>query len=223
MAGISLYLSEDIFAEMRVRLFYLLVPLMLAAGCSKLEQSGAFYYYFNQKIYLDERRDMIFIQFEKNLPVEQKQAIVQSDASLKPWTYQSRMGWGSTTYDGTLGDSAVLQSSRRISQAKMNALRNREGVLSVSYMFEKDGRFSAIGNDFIVKLYEPADYSVLEKMAADYGCRISDRNILMENTYILERTRGCRYQTLDLTHIFHESRRFYLVDPTFIIFGAFDV
>lgn len=203
----------------------LLVCLLLAAvGCSKLERNSAYYYYFNEKIYLDERLDMIFIQFEKGLSEAQKQAVVQSDASLKPWTYHSRMGGGDITYDGSgQSDMAVLQSSGRISQAKLNSFRSKDGVLSASYMFEKDGRFTAITNELIVKLNDAADYPVLEKMATQYGCKISDRDLLMENVYVLERTKSCKYETLELSHLFHDSGLFYLVDPNFLVFGGYDV
>ena len=198
--------------------------LLLALGCSKLERNSAYYYYFNEKIYLDERRDIIFIQFEKGLSEAQKQAVVQSDASLKPWTYHSRMGGGDISYDGSgQSDLAVLQSSGRISQAKLNSFRSKDGVLSASYMFEKDGRFMAITNELIVKLNDAADYPVLEKMATQYGCKISDRDLLMENVYVLERTKSCKYETLELSHLFHDSGLFYLVDPNFVMFGMHDV
>ena len=210
---------------MRAKLFGIFTCLLLmAAGCSKLERNSAYYYCFNEKIYLDERLDMIFIQFEKGLSEAQKQAVVQSDASLKPWTYHSRMGGGDITYDGSgQSDMAVLQSSGRISQATLNSFRNKEGVVSVSYMFEKDGRFTAITNELIVKLNDAADYPVLEKMATQYGCKISDRDLLMENVYVLERTKSCKYETLELSHLFHDSGLFYLVDPNFVMFGMHDV
>lgn len=210
---------------MRAKLFGIFTCLLLmAAGCSKLERNSAYYYYFNEKIYLDERLDMIFIQFEKGLSEAQKQAVVQSDASLKPWTYHSRIGGGDITYDGSgQSDMAVLQSSGRISQATLNSFRNKEGVVSVSYMFEKDGRFTAVTNELIVKLNDAADYPVLEKMATQYGCKISDRDLSMENVYVLERTKSCKYETLELSHLFHDAGLFYLVDPNFLVFGGYDV
>lgn len=116
---------------MRAKLFGIFTCLLLmAAGCSKLERNSAYYYYFNEKIYLDERLDMIFIQFEKGLSEAQKQAVVQSDASLKPWAYRTRLDGREITYDGSgQSDMAVLQSSGRISQATLNSFRNKEGVV----------------------------------------------------------------------------------------------
>lgn len=202
----------------------LMCSFLVVFGCSKLEKNSAYYYYFNEKIYLDERRDMIFIQFEKGLSEGQKQAVVQSDASLKPWAYRTRLDGREITYDGSgQSDMAVLQSSGRISQATLNSFRNKEGVVSVSYMFEKDGRFTAVTNEIIVKLNKASDYSVLEEMATKYGCRISDKDLSMENVYMLERTKSCKYETLELSHLFHDSGLFYLVDPNFLVFGGYDV
>lgn len=211
--------------RLRTSFIMLVIPLLLlAAGCSKLVKDSAFYYYFNEKIYLDERRDLLFIQFEKDLPEEQKKAIVQSDASLHPWTYHSKMGWGDETYDG-IGDAtfAVLQSSGRISLAKRDAFRKMDGVLWASFLFEKNGQVIAVTNELIVKLNDAGDYPLLEQMADQYGCRVTDETLLMENVYVLERTRTCKFETLELVQIFHESGRFSIVDPGMIAFGAFDV
>lgn len=209
--------------RLRTSFIMLVIPLLLlAAGCSKLVKDSAFYYYFNEKIYLDERRDLLFIQFEKDLPEEQKKAIVQSDASLHPWTYHSKMD--NETYDG-IGDAtfAVLQSSGRISLAKRDAFRKMDGVLWASFLFEKNGQVIAVTNELIVKLNDAGDYPLLEQMADQYGCRVTDETLFMENVYVLERTRTCKFETLELVQIFHESGRFSIVDPGMIAFGALDV
>ena len=200
--------------------------LCLAAGCSKLDRSSTFYYYFNEKIYLNERKDMLFILFEDGLSDARKQEIIRSDASLRPWTYNSRMGWGDTVYDGTIGNIAVLQGSGRISQAKFNRFRDLDGVLSLSYMFEKDGHFSAVGNKFFVKLNASTQYAQLESLVKQYGCTVSPwitDGVPWEGVYIVTVPKTVTIGTIRLANIFQETKLFEFSDPDFYVFGAFDV
>ena len=211
----------------RFWIVWLLLPLLAAAGCTKLDRSSTYYYYFNEKIYLNERRDMIFIQFEKGLPEAQKLSIVKSDPSLKPWTYHSRMNGGEYSYDG-LGQSdiAVLQSTGRIPQSKLNAIKNKDGVRSVSYMFEKDGHFSAVDDTFTLKLGGNTTEAQLEEMVRRYGCTcelwLTD-GVPWEGVYTVTVPKTSQYGTIKLSCIFLESKLFDWTSPNFYVFGAFDV
>ena len=133
-------------------LYFLLLPL-LAAGCSKLEKSGEYYYSGGEKIYLDVRCDMLLLQFTEGLSEMEKQAIVKSNLSLKPWTYHSRSGRDDWTYDGSGGQEiAVLQSSGRISQSIMDQFRKMDGVKALSYVLETGGHFMGVLDEICVKL-----------------------------------------------------------------------
>ena len=205
--------------------FLLLLPLLATAGCSKLDKSSQYYYYFNDKVYLNERRDIVFILFEKGIPEAQKLAIVQSDATLKPWTYHARLG-PDVTYDGSIGDIAVLQSSGRIHPSKINAIRNKDGVRTASYMFEKDGHFSAVDDTFTVKLNYAVEESKLEEMVRRYGCTyepwLTDGDP-WEGVYTVTVPKTSNYGTVQLSCFFQESGLFAWTSPNFYVFGAFDV
>lgn len=200
--------------------------LLLAAGCSKLERAGEYYYYFSEKIYLDVRRDMLFLLFEDGLSDARKQEIVRSDGSLKPWTYHSRSGQVDWTADGTGGANiAVLQAAGRISQTKFNRFREMDGVRAVSYMFEKDGIFSGLGDQFYVKLGPTAEYAQLESLVRQYGCSVRPwltDGVPWEGVYIVTVPKTVTMGTLRLANLFHETHLFEFADPGFHTFGGFD-
>ena len=209
----------------RHQLYLLLLPLLLVAGCSKLEKASQYYYYFNEKIFLDERRDLLFILFEKGIPEAQKLAIVQSDATLKPWANQSLLG-SDVVYDDSIVDMAVLQSSGRIPPAKLNAIRSKDGVRTVSYMFEKDGKFFAVDDTFTVQLNHADAASKLEEIVRRYGCTyepwLTD-GVPWEGVYTVTVPKTSDYGTIRLSCIFQESGLFEWSSPNFYIFGATDV
>ncbi len=204
--------------------FLLLLPLLATAGCSKLDKSSQYYYYFNDKVYLNERRDIVFILFEKGIPEAQKLAIVQSDATLKPWTYHARLG-PDVTYDGSIGDVAVLQSFGRIQPSKINAIRNKDGVRTASYMFEKDGKFYAVDDTFIVKLNYAVEESKLDEMVRRYGCTYEpwSTDSAWEGVYTVTVPKTSDLGTVQLSCFFQESGLFAWTSPNFYVFGALDV
>lgn len=211
--------------RLRTPLIWLVIPLLLlAAGCSKLENNGLFYYCSNEKIYLTERRDMLFIQFQKGLPEARKQQILGSAPSLHPWTYHSRMGWGDTTYDG-LGDAtfAVLQSSGRISRNTFNAFRGMDGVESVSYMLGYNDKYMAASDNFAVKLNTTTTYNQLETLARQYGCTVYQQEWFDEGIYFVKVPKTVEIGMVRLSCLFHETGLFAFTSPDFYTFGMYDV
>ena len=81
---------------MKHRFLYLLLLPLLLAGCSKLEKDGLYYYYFSDKIYLSERRDLLYIEFTDGLSEAEKQAIVQSDPFAVSDHFSVQLGVGTT-------------------------------------------------------------------------------------------------------------------------------
>jgi hypothetical protein len=212
---------------MKHRFLYLLLLPLLLAGCSKLEKDGLYYYYFSDKLYLSERRDLLYIEFTDGLSEAEKQAIVQSDPSLYPWTRPGRTS-GPETYDGLgVARSAVLQSNGRISNAKFQRFRNKDGVKTLCYMYEMDGSSDpfAVSDHFSVQLSVGTTRAQLEALANRYGCTVrlwegfSDR----DDIYIVTVPKSVSMGVVRLSAVFQETHLFGWTSPDFVIFGAFDV
>ncbi|MDR1273056.1 MAG: hypothetical protein LBK12_00765, partial [Odoribacteraceae bacterium] len=69
------------------------IVLLLAGlfnSCSKDDNEGKyFYYYFDQKIFLQQQKDVIFIKFSPGTTREQYLALINSEASLpvREWKF----------------------------------------------------------------------------------------------------------------------------------------
>ena len=209
-----------------LKILVILGLAFFAAGCAKVEEAGAYYYYFNNKIYLNEHLDMMYIRFEPDLSLAGKKAIVESDSSLKPWTSPRRLYSGGRTYDGTVGDVAVLQSAVRISKSKMRAFCSRKGVLSVSYMFDYNGDYMAVDNQFSVKLLTSDSEADLARLARKYGCsyeKWSPNDTAWDGVYTVTLPKTSTIDALRLSCIFKENGHFEWSSPHFIPFySAFD-
>ena len=206
---------------------WLILTLFLAAGCTKLDKSGVYYYSSNEKIYLDVRRDMLFIQFENGFPEEQKKAIVQSDPSLTPWTYHGRSDWATRTYDGSGIDGiAVLRSNGRIPSSRFNAFLEKEGVRTLSYVYEKNGEFLAVDDHFEVMLKASVEESRLKELVLEYGCTCEPFWItdgVQDKIYQVTVPKTSAYGTIRLSCIFQETGLFVWSAPNFYVFGMYDV
>jgi hypothetical protein len=129
------------------------------------------------------------------------------------------------TYDGSIGDVAVLQSFGRIQPSKINAIRNKDGVRTASYMFEKDGKFYAVDDTFIVKLNYAVEESKLDEMVRRYGCTYEpwSTDSAWEGVYTVTVPKTSDLGTVQLSCFFQESGLFAWASPNFYVFGALDV
>ena len=178
----------------------LLLPLLLAAGCSKLEKNGLYYYYFSNKIYLSERRDLLYIEFIDGISEAEKQAIVQSDASL--------------------------QSRGRISGAKFQRFRAMAGVKSLCYMYETEQSSDpfAVSDGFSVQLGVGTTPAQLEALADQYGCTVRLWGPTgAHDVYFVTVPKSVSMGVVRLSAVFQETHLFGWTSPNFVIFGGLDV
>lgn len=209
---------------MRIKsIFLMLCVLFLGIGCSKLEENSAFYYSQGKKQYLDERKDVIYLVFEKGLSEERKKEITRIISGLKPYVYYPRANYMQPSiYDGTNSDYAVLQSSGFISRYYLSLYKSEKGVLRADYVFSSSsGYYFGCANSFIIKLHDEADYSTLKELLDKYGCKIDDRPYMGHNTYVIELTPACKHSPLKMSQIFHELGIFEFSSPNFVYFHNF--
>lgn len=190
--------------------------LLLALGCKKLEKANLYYYYSGEKIYLDERQDMLFLLFEDGLSDTQKQDIVQSDSALHPWRFMGK------TVDGSGGSRyAVLVAGTRIPQTTVNKFLNIGGTKAVSYMCEYEGTPMAATNKFSVMLKGTTSLAQVEDLAKRYGCAVGQEEWAVSGVYVITVPKTVSMGTVRLSCLFYETGLFEWTSPDFIAFGNF--
>ena len=187
-------------------------------------QSALFYYYFDEKIYVNERTDILYLEFTDGLSAEQKKAIVNSNPSLSPWHLRTWDG-EEQVFDGSGRDSAaILQSGESFSQNMLEAFRKMDGVKTLSFLLEKDKSYSAATDEMVVLLKSTSTEAQLKELAEKYNCAVKpflvEGTPVQEGEYVVTVPKSVTMGTIRLANLFYETGLFVFTSPDLILFDA---
>jgi len=184
-----------------------------------LDESESYYYYFDEKIFLQERRDLLLVCF---IGEQERRDFIQELNNVSCWKV-----WNPSLSENWAEDNAynllILQTATGefISNDQITELLNYQGVKYLSYMYGDDEHhLSSVSDEFSVKLRGRSDYSSLEKMAHEFGCKVISYKGFDEGIYFVRRPKDSEYGTMLLSAIFYETGRFEFTSPGFFWFGA---
>ena len=185
-------------------------------------QSALFYYYFDEKIYVNERTDILYLEFTDGLSAEQKRSIVNSNPSLSPWHLHTWDG-KELIFDGSDRD-AILQAEAPISQNTLEAFRKMDGVKTLSFLLEKDKSYSAATDEMVVLLKSTSTEAQLMELAGKYNCAVKpflvDGAPVQEGEYVVTVPKSVTMGTIRLANLFYETGLFVFTSPDLILFDA---
>ena len=223
-------------------LHFVLPILLLALGCSVLDLTedqqqqpsvaqedhlktkgvddpGPYYYYFDEQIFLKERRDLLLVCFTGT---QERREFIQELNNVSCWKV-----WNPTLSENWAEDNAynllILQtaSGGEFPEDQIEELLVIQGVKYVSYMYGNDeDHLSSVSDEFSVKLRGRSAYSSLKKMAQEFGCKVVCYDGFDEGIYFVRRPKDSEYGTMLLSAIFYETGQFEFTSPGFFWFGA---
>ena len=183
--------------------------------CEPEEEEVFFYYCFDEKIFLKQRKDLIYIKFPQDVDTEHLRTLINSDASLLPTSY--------VYLDKSPLRYAVLESKdgKQIPVATIDSFKKREEVVSVSYMYYIQGGWQllAVTDDFSVKLKETTTYEQLNKLAEQYHCTIGEENRYVKNQFMMYVPKTSRLDAMQIANLFQETGLFEFAAPNMIVFN----
>lgn len=188
-------------------------------------QSALFYYVLGgEKFYVNERTDILYLEFSDGLSAEQKKAIVNSNPSLSPWHLRTWDG-EELVFDGSGRDSAaILQSGESFSQNMLEAFRKMDGVKTLSFLLEKDKSYAAATDEMVVLLESTSTEAQLMELAGKYNCAVKpflvDGAPVQEGEYIVTVPKSVTMGTIRLANLFYETGLFVFADPDLILLDA---
>lgn len=187
-------------------------------------QSALFYYAFDEKIYVNERTDILFLKFSEGLSVDQKSAIVKSNPALSPWHLLTWDGQ-EFIFDGSGRASvAILQSEESFSQSTLDAFRKMDGVKTLSFLLEKDKEYAAATDEMVVLLKSTSTEGQLMELAGKYNCAVKpflvDGTPVQEGEYIVTVPKSVTMGTIRLANLFYETGLFVFTSPDMYLFDA---
>ncbi len=178
-----------------------------------------FYYYFDEKIFLTERRDLIFVEFKDELA---KDNCIGSLAEQYNLHYFNSKNLGFEQFKDNGLNIVILQSnSGEISRNTIESIKkNCPEIIDITYITEHNGHYSAASNRFMVELYDESDFSKLQQYLSKYSCAIIDNPWLGDDVYLISVPKSSSYTSIELANIFMESGDFKSSSPDLYVFNA---
>jgi len=181
------------------------------------ENTHVFYYYFDEKIYLEQVTNSIYIQFIPGATKKEMNAVIRSNTSLKASSLD--------LHDYATSHAVILETKNGncISESSVKSLRQKEAVVSAEYLLYNGRKYSSINDQFVVKLKETTSYQQLQTLAENNNCIIKKKSLYVENQFVLSVLKTSNLNAIQMANLFHETGLFEFSDPDFITFNLFDV
>jgi len=183
------------------------------------QNSEIYYYYFGGKIFPEQKMDKICLKFAPNFDRRQLSILIDSDRTLQPMS-------DAYLKEGTLR-IVILEAGegRQISSSTIETFKAKEGIISVEYLLQPlngSGKFSAITDEFVVKLKETTSYTQLYELAKQNHCEVGEENRLVKNKFKLYVSKTSKLNAIQMASLFYETGLFELTTPNFITLNAFN-
>lgn len=176
-----------------------------------------YYYYFNEKIFLTERKDLLFIKYKDGYNTSHIVDSLLRTQNVKRWDAEKNI---LPSQDPSASFIVLQSSSGNIDDNVLKRVNNSSEIVNTSSIFEYKGNYSAATDRFTVKLRNRSDYSKLEQYVNKYSCKVIVRPWLGENVYLITVPKDSDYSSIDLANIFMESGCFEYTSPDFYFFDA---
>lgn len=187
---------------------------------------NSFYYYNNQKVYINIDRE--YISINSNLNNTFLESFSTSYQSKTEFVENNIRKYAQTNDNITLSRKSLknyYSEVKVISSIKdnilnytnfVNSLNNNATVLKVSPCYKtKNGKRLGLTNNFYVKI-NPTNISQLYSYAQSNNIEILGRDSFMDNWYILSCSKNNPKNSLEYANQFHESGLFITAEPEFV-------
>ena len=180
----------------------------------EIQDTNAFYYYFDEKKPLNARNDLLLLQFQNNLSRNTFISGLSSVSSLKVWNPD-----GTDIY---LRENSfnilVLQSTHGpVSREFFDEIQQTPDILVASYLFEFQGGLFAISNEFYVQLKHDSDYEKLLELVTNHGCSVEQHECSNKSIHYIRKPEDSEFGTVALANAFYETGLFVFSSPVFFL------
>ena len=178
-----------------------------------------FYYYWSEKIYLQQVTDKMLLTFAPNTNKEQILAIIGSDTSLQP-----AFGINYNEPENYAPRYVFLETKngKPISSATLDSFRSKSEIVSVSYAYQVEGDshgFMAVTDELIVQLMPRTSYEKLQELAEKYNCTVGEESQYSKNQYKLYVSKTSDFDALKTSNLLSETQFFEWAEPNFVSYG----
>ena len=196
--------------------YILILAALLVLSFSRSQQElEQFYYCYDDKIYVSQTTDRIFVKFAQNASREQLNDIVSRNASLQPTS--------DTSLDEGYVRFAVLEAKdgRSISASTVESFMRKPEVVWATYMLQgSTGMYHSFTDEFLLMLKQTTSYAQLEELAEKNNCTISDEEGFHKGEYKLFVSKTSKLDARQMANLFYETGLFAYSAPNMVLFNA---
>jgi hypothetical protein len=181
-----------------------------------------FYYYYgyaNEKIFLQQRTNKIYLKLESNTTKEKMLSVIGNNNVVEQLMFDTNL-----YKDLVLCDAVVLESKERqqISSKTIDYFNANSDVVSVTYLLQYNETLIGLTDEFVIKLKETTTFAQLQKLVEQNNCKIKEENIFAKNQFMLSVPKESKISALEMSISFYETGLFDFSEPNFIILNAFN-
>lgn len=193
---------------------------------SKSNNEDFFYYGSNEKIYLTQIMDKVFLRFASDANVEQIRSIVDN-ATAASMQLMDDVYWdlGNYRYAGL-----ESKDGKPISPTLIESLKANPRIASVEYLYLSkqslpfSNKFIGIMDDFLVKLKGSTSIERLEQLAKQNNCNLELINELIRDplVYLLHVPKSSKLNSMQMANVFYETGLFEFSVPVLAHLNCID-
>jgi len=206
------------------------ILFFLASGCSKQSnilcgnenEEYLYYYYQDEKFYVKQIKDKLFLNFAQNVTNKQALDIFGSFSSLR-LTSDIPMH---NMWDQSPQKYIVIENKngKAISSEILESFKKSDDIISVSYLYleVEGGKLHGLLDRFVVKLKETTTYTQLEELAEQNNCIMIEKIgfVLIRHVVYIPKTH--QLNAIQISSLFYETELFEYTSPSFIVINGLD-
>jgi subtilisin family serine protease len=179
-------------------LFAILPAIILLIMSFNLHDSGKYYYFYNEKIYLNELNNKLIVRFAKNQKCDLKRSSLYEDLKNMP------IEW----VDDSTVEISIDPTDQKITLEKL--IKNVDVKTCNPFYVSRSGFEVGVTDEFLVKFKENVSQSEIYKMNKKYNVEVIKRDELYQ---LLKVPKG--EDALKIANLYQESRLTRFSHPNF--------
>jgi subtilisin family serine protease len=181
--------------------------------CFRLSaQSGEdFYYYFGEKIFLQQRTDKIYLKLAPKVSKKSLLSLVDKDESLQLTSY--------VALEDSIFNFAILEVKNKKEGARttIESYKAMTEVISATYLFQHNSVIYGFADEFVIKLKQTTSFAQLYELAEKNDCKIGKENSFVKNQFMICVSANSKLNALQMSNLFYETGLFEFSSPNFLI------
>ena len=181
------------------------------------QQTGNFYYYQGEKIFLQQNSNKIFIKFAQKADRKQISELINDNASLQ-------LAAGKNIDDHSYY-FVILETKNEndlVSSAVLQTLRASPVIVSATPLFLYNKLSQGLTDEFVVKLKSTTSRNQLEELTEKNNCFIKEENLFVSNQFMLSVSKNANMNAMEMSRLFYESNLFEFAEPNFVLIDIFN-